>query len=341
MAAAQAEPPFRERSLPMFAPPPPPCLSRRKRHCEEEGYCDGTPGGWVETDRGPKYLFRYDPMARRVEDVHSDEGFVEPSGRRVERKDRKNKREQERRKEINDRFIVLSDLLFGSKFSGRVDKTQILDRAIELLKNSPPVIRNDGGIVLAGDSDAVSCDASKRYRECPPQCHATARDHHDMNHLKYHQSHYGPHPSYTSNGHTYPPSFQQYPHHAPFLSDTQAQCFECESDESASPGHAYRPMGSSSGTFRKNGSTLSTAMTSLGSHGGGNCGSRKDFQRTHDDESEDDPSFSPSGDHENSKPSGLKGGFDPLIRSDASIGVEVALLDTLVQLSQDNTRTKK
>lgn len=42
-----------------------------------------------------------------------------PGERGVERKDRKNKREQQRRREINDRFTLLSELLFGSQYSGR------------------------------------------------------------------------------------------------------------------------------------------------------------------------------------------------------------------------------
>lgn len=36
-----------------------------------------------------------------------------------------------------------------------------------------------------------------------------------------------------------------------------------------------------------------------------------------------------------------KAGFDPLLKGDASIGMQVALLDTLVQLSQNSKRAKK
>jgi hypothetical protein len=111
----------------------------------------------------------------QVLEALSDEAFnaLSPDDpRRFERKDRKNKREQQRRKDINDRvksvhlctlfmgrdssfprltrnqpsqFNVLAQLLFGSKLSGRVDKTQILDKAIQLvltLQQGQPIEAN-------------------------------------------------------------------------------------------------------------------------------------------------------------------------------------------------------
>lgn len=77
-----------------------------------------------------------------------------------QRKRRKNMREQQRRKEINDRFTKLSQLVFGVEFSGRVDKTQILDKAIHIVTTavaaglghaSPPL---DCEVQLGSDEDA-------------------------------------------------------------------------------------------------------------------------------------------------------------------------------------------
>lgn len=55
------------------------------------------------------------------------------------RKQRKNIREQQRRKELADRFDVLSKLCFGS-CSSRIDKSQILDRAIVIIEHVQKIV---------------------------------------------------------------------------------------------------------------------------------------------------------------------------------------------------------
>jgi len=55
------------------------------------------------------------------------------------RKQKKNSREKTRRKELADRFNILSKLCFGTN-SSRMDKSQVLDRAIDLIKQFRPAL---------------------------------------------------------------------------------------------------------------------------------------------------------------------------------------------------------
>lgn len=80
-----------------------------------------------------------DDNARLDDDTYDEETEHATGIRRVGirrgKKYLKNKREQQRRKEINDRFVILSKLLFGVDSTVR-DKTTILDKAIKMVMNA-------------------------------------------------------------------------------------------------------------------------------------------------------------------------------------------------------------
>lgn len=394
LAAAQADPAHYPSLMNPRHTLPPPNLSRRKRACCDDDTCPGRQEGWVEErDANTKFLYRYDPRG----DICADEcPPMELTGRRVERKDRKNKREQERRKEINDRFAVLSDLLFGSKFSGRVDKTQILDRAIDIARNGPSFPRNESAGFLnenAGDSKGHMHGA--RWRPGgpqPPHCHSEMEPR-EMDHPKYANTFPQSYPNMPPNGSGFaptfpPPYFQQYPphsniplNHSPepprFVACNRrgGRCFECESDGSVSPERRSSHCIPGSSGMRTN------AKNSALSNYHGNCASRKEFHHhpnNDDDESEDDvvPELVTQSDdshedkygsprnnipenhfsathheyiHSENFPSysnmppeaRTKAGFASGTKCDANMGMQVALLDTLVQLSQNPKRAKK
>lgn len=345
--------------------------------------------------------------SKRDTDPASDEGvLIEPTGRRVERKDRKNKREQERRKEINDRFALLSDLLFGSKFSGRVDKTQILDRAIDLVRNGPSVLRNpenlgpppepreenaspppretwpQGEFSNANGEKAIQPLHGGRYHENCRGSHCSHEllpvDSREMGgHQKYQQTSYQSYPNFPQqNGHSsmafnsnyfFPPQYNT--NYSPailseqsrFNSGRSGRCMDCDNDPSPErhalhhnahssqlpphPPHQH-PRRNSNGNNHGNNHAVANGPVATNGWAGSHV--RKDFQRLVNESSGDSAELSDladavNGDNRRRASSTLLLTTDSINVKDCDplAKVQVALLDTLVQLSQNPKRMKR
>jgi len=93
--------------------------------------------------------------ASEVSPNSSEKRKADPSPALEFRKQKKNCREKTRRKELADRFNNLSTLCFGTN-SSRMDKSQVLDRAIDLIKQFRPAL-----LALLNES----CSSTNIYKD--------------------------------------------------------------------------------------------------------------------------------------------------------------------------------